>query len=333
MKVTRDSYIYNSDDSALTVPTDTIITTMSDIHIGMYNRPAVAGGAKYAATEAQIDALMVSSLQGSDHVVLAGDIFETIYLPPNLPLNDAIEHYRTRISQWIEQTADRGGTLHILAGNHDTNPELIAMLHSQEAEYPSRLSVHPVALHINEHLFVHGDNVRGKHTINAAKRISNTEVGLGSRIINHVPEILKPAATHLFADVKSHAQPLWQMVADRVSHGAYRRDLYEHLFQSSLLKPIVKDDGSLIPAIEHIHSGHTHLPYMSQSTEKDPTILMHNAGTLADTRHFQPHKIFITEHGSEIRVDKEAQHMVRSTSLRDVQHQGMVRAAQERIKT
>ncbi len=326
-KTASPAYFFDADRDACIVPSGSIINTMSDLHIGMYDRPAVAGGRQHAMTETQIDALVTDSLARSDHLVLAGDVFESVYLPPNITIDTALQNYALRITAWLEHTKDTGGVLHLIAGNHDSNPELIQMLEALSETHADRLHVHPVALHINDTLFVHGDNVKGRHLPNATERFADSETGVGAHIVAHLPDIIKPAARHLFADVKSHVQPLWQQAVNHLNHAKYRAALYEHLFDSDLLKPVVQTDGTMIPAVTNIHSGHTHLLYFDETPPSDAKTHMFNAGTLADTRQFQPHTIHITEQGTTVSIDERASKMAKDSMIRvnNIMHQGMIR--------
>ena len=323
---TPSTYIFNTDRDAHLISEGSIITTMSDLHIGMYDRPAVAGGRKHAITEDRINDLITDSLLRSDHLVLTGDVFETVYLPPDTTLDKALHDYNIRLSQWLDVTKDTVSSLHLIAGNHDSKPELIHMLEEVSARYPDRLHIHPVALRMNDILFVHGDNVAGKHVPDAIARDADTEGGIGNNIINHLPDVIKPAAAHLFADVKSHMQPIWQLVHNHYDHKQYREDLYDYLQGSDLTKPLHQQDGTIIPEVSQIHAGHTHKPYFDEIVSSATNIHMFNAGTLADIRQFEPHHITITSHEPQVTIDEHALTIAQQNRfhLHDTAYEGVV---------
>ncbi len=286
--------------SAYHIPNNSKVITMSDIHVGMADRGSVAGHLDYSVSETQIDHIITRALMQADHVVLNGDVFETIYRPKGVSTTEAIANYMDRLDNWVATAKGLGSQLHITTGNHDVSSELMMALGEKALEHANILHFHPVGLRINDTIFVHGNRTLDGEQYGSTSegtRIADAEQSLGANFTKLLPEPAHQTADDFIQFMKGIAQPLWHKYTARNKPESMAQEVSEGLKTSPLLKPMIARDGQQMGNATTVITGHTHLPYSNIEQEG---LHFSNTGTLVDTRLFNPLSITMTEKGAVV---------------------------------
>lgn len=290
--------------SAFSVPSGTSIITMSDLHIGAYDRIDVSGKKEDTVFDDEVNQLMINTLPKTDMLILNGDIFEMIYPESHASRENLVEDYMQMLDRWIEAAQHtnngKGTQIHIVTGNHDDNHDIVAAIQERSTQHTDILHLHPVGLRVNETLFIHGDIIPRTGYFGDAHdgtRYLDAEMRGGQGYTENFPDFLREIVDSLIM-LLHYLQPLFYMVADKIFPPERQaQKLNEALEGSPLLDPMIARNGKPIQQVTDVVVGHTHTEY--DDVTFDNSLHFHNTGTILDTRHFNPFQITMTDDGAE----------------------------------
>lgn len=287
IKPKHDPIPFDPEHSAFAVPDGTLISALSDLHYGVFDRKKLGGknakGENNAYTDNEVSEIVKQAIRNvgsGGHMVLNGDIFEHMmhkYKNKAAARGDFVKV----MEEWIAVAEEIGAKLHYVGGNHDDGKKLIAVMQEMDQEHAENFAFHPVALRLGPLLFTHGDLPMrsGADGINAFGRIPSNEKFITHRVqsflfgAHTVPDPdddgLRSSVIHSIESRLSALgiQKAIQLVEDKdlppsVIAGVMWKAIAEAAHtHPELMRAIEKMDGNIVPEVSRIVTGHTHIPF------------------------------------------------------------------------
>lgn len=210
-------------------------------------------------------------------------------------LND----FSALIDEWIAtaEASEKGCRIHFVQGNHDDASDLDAMLKQKAIEHPEHFFVHPVAVRIGATLFTHGDlplRSGAYHEITTESRHLNWERPMGTRIYKELEPPVRTWAEFISKTGNAWVHnPVQNTLDTLIPLQTTVNALYDGLKDSTLLAQMPSADGTFLPAVTDIVTGHTHNPFTAMKPiAKNGKVLseirFHNTGTALVKDRFNP---------------------------------------------
>ena len=302
-KASRDRH-FDPSRSAWPLHSGERVLAVSDMHYGVVGREYIAGRGRSYYREADMTEMLTEAMKHSEHLVLCGDIFETVY-GKGRDKAAMRHHYEEIVDQWLEAASHTGCRIHMLIGNHDDSPKLVKMLERKAARMPERFTLHPVALRLGPSLFIHGDiplRMPQYDDMSIKNRFLGREKFMGQRMVEGLPDRTQHWAEGLAKFANSKVHFMAQRVTDLMRHPQRAVNLlYANLHDSSLVREMETADGSVLPPVTDVISGHTHMQYLGlQARDEEGNALsalrFHNTGTAVEQKRFHPLLLRLDEH-------------------------------------